>query len=77
VLINFCANNLNAMHCVSNTKLLLHGLRNDGWKPLLEEVFFCDKHEIEIPDMSRRCVIFHKFLSSCSLLFCVKNDSLH
>lgn len=44
---------LNAMDCVSNTKLLLHGLRNDGWEPLLEEVtMFCDKHRIEIPDIN-------------------------
>lgn len=72
-----CLDILNAMDCVSNMKLLLHGLRNDGWEPLLEEVTkFCDKHEIEIPDMSRKCVILPKFLSSCSLLFCAKKLNL-
>src|SRR3954470_3552730 len=29
---------LNALDCVSNTKVLLAGLRENGWEPLLEEV---------------------------------------
>lgn len=46
---------VNAIDCVSNTKSLLSDLRNDGWEPLLEEVkAFCDKHEIEIPDLNRK-----------------------
>lgn len=46
---------VNAIDCVSNTKSLLSDLRNDGWEPLLEEVkAFCDKYEIEIPDLNRK-----------------------
>ncbi|MEJ2527969.1 MAG: DUF4371 domain-containing protein [Sulfurovaceae bacterium] len=46
---------INAMGCVSNTKKLLQDFRNDGWEPLLEDVkIFCDKHEIEIPDLNRK-----------------------
>ena len=48
---------LNAMDSVSNTKVLLRDLRNDGWEPLLNEVMdFCGKHEVEIPDLNRRYV---------------------
>ncbi|KAJ1278816.1 hypothetical protein BS78_04G107800, partial [Paspalum vaginatum] len=48
---------LNAMDCVSNTKVLLRGLRNEDWEPLLEEVNkFCEKHEIDIPDLKQRYV---------------------
>jgi hypothetical protein len=44
---------LNALESVSNTKILLGNLREDGWEPLLVEVnAFCVKHEIEIPDMT-------------------------
>jgi hypothetical protein len=44
---------ISAIGCVSNTKELLQGLRNDGWEPHLEEVKkFCGKHEIEIPDLN-------------------------
>jgi hypothetical protein len=43
---------INAIGCVSNTKKLL---RNDGWEPLIEDVkIFCDKHEIEIPDLNHK-----------------------
>ncbi|KAL6652604.1 hypothetical protein ACP70R_011529 [Stipagrostis hirtigluma subsp. patula] len=46
---------LNAMNSVSNTKVLLGELRNEGWESLLEEVkSFCEKHEIEIPDLNRK-----------------------
>jgi hypothetical protein len=46
---------LNALDSVSNTKVLLGKLREDGWEPLLKEVqAFCMKHEIEVPDLSRR-----------------------
>jgi hypothetical protein len=38
---------INAIGCVSDTKELLQGLRNDGWEPHLEE-----KNEIEIPDLN-------------------------
>ncbi|XP_071680246.1 uncharacterized protein [Lolium perenne] len=46
---------------VSNTKVLLGKLREDGWEPLLKEVqAFCMKHEIEVPDLSRRYVDVRK-----------------
>lgn len=46
---------LNAVDSVSNTKMLLGDLRNDGWEPLLQEVkSFCEKHEIDIPDLNRK-----------------------
>ncbi|KAJ1260073.1 hypothetical protein BS78_10G203900 [Paspalum vaginatum] len=39
------------------TQKLLRGLRNEGWEPLLEEVNkFCEKHEIDIPDLNQRYV---------------------
>ncbi|XP_044335987.1 uncharacterized protein [Triticum aestivum] len=42
---------------LSNTKVLLADLREEGWEPLIEEVkTFCVKHEVEIPDMSRKYV---------------------
>ncbi|KAL6621327.1 hypothetical protein ACP70R_033759 [Stipagrostis hirtigluma subsp. patula] len=48
---------LNAMNSVSNTKVLLGELRNEGWESLLEEVkSFCEKHEIEIPDLNCKYV---------------------
>ena len=50
---------LNALDTLSNTKLLLADLREEGWEPLIEEVkTFCTKHEVEIPDMSRKYVPF-------------------
>jgi hypothetical protein len=46
---------LNALDSVSNTKVLLGKLREDGWESLLEEVrSFCLKHEIEVPDLSHK-----------------------
>lgn len=48
---------LNALDSVSNTKVLLAKLREDGWESLLEEVqSFCLKHEIEVLDLSRKYV---------------------
>ncbi|XP_073353905.1 uncharacterized protein [Aegilops tauschii subsp. strangulata] len=48
---------LNALDTLSNTKVLLADLREEGWEPLIEEVkTFCVKHEVEIPDMSRKYV---------------------
>ncbi|KAM0844394.1 hypothetical protein ACQ4PT_057081 [Festuca glaucescens] len=48
---------LNALDSVSNTKVLLGKLREDGWESLLVEVqSFCLKHEIEVPDLDRKYV---------------------
>ncbi|XP_057719494.1 uncharacterized protein LOC130933910 [Arachis stenosperma] len=49
---------LNAMHVVSTSKLLLQKLRDNGWCNLLEIVKkFCEKHEIDIPDMSTQYTV--------------------
>ena len=46
---------LNALDSVSNTKVLLGKLRENGWESLLEEVqTFCLKHDIEVPDLNRK-----------------------
>ena len=46
---------LNALDSVSNTKVLLGKLRENGWESLLEEVkSFCLKHDIEVPDLNRK-----------------------
>ncbi|XP_074265173.1 uncharacterized protein LOC141587597 [Silene latifolia] len=43
---------LNSMHLVSNTKILIQKLRDDGWENLLQQVLlFCNNHEIEVPNM--------------------------
>ncbi|XP_015931462.1 uncharacterized protein LOC107457795 [Arachis duranensis] len=48
---------LNAMHIVSTSKLLLQQLRDDGWCNFLANVKdFCEKHEIEVPNMSAQYV---------------------
>jgi hypothetical protein len=48
---------LNDLDCVSNTKVLLADLRENGWESLLEEVkSFCMKHKIDIPDLNRKYV---------------------
>ncbi|XP_025631210.1 uncharacterized protein [Arachis hypogaea] len=48
---------LNAMHIVSTSKLLLQQLRDGGWCNFLANVKdFCEKHEIEIPNMSAQYV---------------------
>jgi len=63
---------LNAMDSVSNTKVLLRDLRNDGWDPLLNEVMdFCGKHEVEIPDLNRRYVPSPKLVFVTSNIFVV------
>ncbi|KAL3654079.1 hypothetical protein CASFOL_003760 [Castilleja foliolosa] len=44
---------LNAIELVSATKVSLNDYRNNGFDSLIAEVtFFCDKHQIEMPDMS-------------------------
>jgi hypothetical protein len=59
---------LNAVDSVSTTKVLLGELRNNGWEPLLEEVkLFCGKHEIDIPDLSKKYV-FPKLFEYESLI---------
>jgi hypothetical protein len=61
---------LNAVDCVSTTKVLLGELRNNGWEPLLEEVkLFCEKHEIDIPDL-KKCVLFWNYFSMKNILIC-------
>ncbi|QHO07770.1 Zinc finger MYM-type protein [Arachis hypogaea] len=48
---------LNAMHIVSTSKLLLQKLRDGGWCNFLANVKdFCEKHEIEVPNMSAQYV---------------------
>ncbi|KAK9697391.1 hypothetical protein RND81_08G035300 [Saponaria officinalis] len=43
---------LNAMHLVSNTKILIQKLRDDGWENLLQQVLlFCNNHNIEVSNM--------------------------
>ncbi|XP_016192167.1 uncharacterized protein LOC107633046 [Arachis ipaensis] len=49
---------LNAMHVISTSKLLLQKLRDNGLCNLLEIVKkFCEKHEIDIPDMSTQYTV--------------------
>ncbi|XP_076946237.1 uncharacterized protein LOC143617619 [Bidens hawaiensis] len=46
-------NILNAMELVASTKVSLNDYKNNGWDSLLAEVtYFCNKHLIEMPDMS-------------------------
>ncbi|KAL1289943.1 hypothetical protein AAHE18_20G094200 [Arachis hypogaea] len=48
---------LNAMPIVSTSKLLLQQLRDGGWCNFLANVKdFCEKHEIEVPNMSAQYV---------------------
>ncbi|XP_015953969.1 uncharacterized protein LOC107478340 [Arachis duranensis] len=48
---------LNAMHIVSTSKLLLQQLRDGGWCNFFANVKdFCEKHEIEVPNMSAQYV---------------------
>jgi hypothetical protein len=38
---------------------VIQKLREDGWESLIEEVeTFCLKHEIDIPDMNQKYVLF-------------------
>jgi hypothetical protein len=54
---------LNAMDSISNTKVLLRDLRSEGWESLLEQVqSFCEKHEIDIPDINHRYVYVLKII---------------
>ncbi|XP_029148738.1 uncharacterized protein [Arachis hypogaea] len=49
---------LNTMHVIFTSKLLLQKLRDNGWYNLLEIVKkFCEKHEIDIPDMSTQYTV--------------------
>ena len=46
---------LNAVHLVSTTKKLLQRLRDNGWETFIENVvLFCEKNEIDMPDMKAR-----------------------
>ena len=48
---------LNAVDSVSTTKVLIGELQNSGWEPLLGDIkLFCAKHEIDIPDLSKKYV---------------------
>ncbi|XP_057744827.1 uncharacterized protein LOC130962657 [Arachis stenosperma] len=48
---------LNAMHIVSTSKLLLLQLRDGGWCNFLANIKdFCEKHEIEVPNMSAQYI---------------------
>ncbi|KAK9079937.1 hypothetical protein SSX86_001612 [Deinandra increscens subsp. villosa] len=43
---------LNAMDQVATTKVSLDTFRNTGWDKFLEDVtFFCEKHQVTVPDM--------------------------
>ena len=66
---------LNAVDSVSTTKVLLGELRNNGWEPLLKEVkLFCGKHEIDIPDLSKK-YIFLNYLFFCKIV--LVHQSIH
>ena len=46
---------LNAMNLVSTTKMLLQKLRESEWDTFLESVVsFCERYEIDIPNMNAR-----------------------
>jgi hypothetical protein len=48
---------LSAMHLVSSTKKSIQGYRDDKWEVLLSKVkSFCNKHNIDMPDMNARYV---------------------
>ncbi|CAH9104467.1 unnamed protein product [Cuscuta europaea] len=52
---------INAMHLVSSTKMLIQKLREGGWDNFLEIVkVFCQKHEIEVPNMKSPYVVKRK-----------------
>jgi len=51
---------LNAMQLVCSTKILIQKLREDGWQNLLKcVVFFCEQHDIDIPDFNSTYVARH------------------
>ncbi|XP_015953224.1 uncharacterized protein LOC107477682 [Arachis duranensis] len=44
---------LNALTLVSTTKTLIQKMRESSWEAFLKEVIlFCEKHEVEVPDMN-------------------------
>jgi len=51
---------LNVMQLVCSTKILIQKLREDVWKNLLKGVvFFCEQHDIDIPDFNSTYVARH------------------
>ena len=67
---------LNVVDSVSTTKVLLGELWNNGWKPFFEEVkLFCGKHEIDIPDLSKKYV-FPQIIYSFVKLYLFINQSI-
>ena len=67
---------LNAVDSVSTTKVLFGELQNNGWEPLLEEVkLFYGKHEIDIPDPSKKYV-FPQIIYSFVKLYLFINQSI-
>jgi len=47
-----------AMHLITDVKDSLQDLRENGWEPLLKKVkTFCEKNEIEVPDMDEEISI--------------------
>ena len=51
---------LNAMQLVCSTKILIQKLREDEWQNLLKGViFFCEQHDIDIPDFNSTYVARH------------------
>ncbi|KAK9690797.1 hypothetical protein RND81_09G154700 [Saponaria officinalis] len=50
---------LNDMHLVSNTKILIQKLRDDGWENLLQQVLlFCNNHDIEKLNLKSQLNLF-------------------
>ncbi|KDO67758.1 hypothetical protein CISIN_1g039693mg [Citrus sinensis] len=46
---------LNVVHLVSTTKKLLQRLRDNGWETFIKNVvLFCEKNEIDMPDLKAR-----------------------
>ncbi|XP_057755436.1 uncharacterized protein LOC130974584 [Arachis stenosperma] len=44
---------LNALTLVSTTKTLIQRIRESSWEAFIKEVIlFCEKHEVEVPDMN-------------------------
>jgi len=53
---------LNALHLICFTKILIQKLREDGWQNLLKGVvFFCEQHDIDIPDFNSTYVASHGY----------------
>ena len=48
------------MQLVCSTKILIQNLREGGWQNLLKGVvFFCEQHDIDIPDFNYTYVARH------------------